>query len=88
MASFGTNEAIERIVREYSGMLLRLACTRLASTADAEEYLRQLSREDWSALKWLFPEEYGSSYDQALWDFYDKNYHERQQKALVETGLK
>lgn len=42
MASFGTNEAIERIVREYSGMLLRLACTRLSSTADAEDAVQDV----------------------------------------------
>lgn len=42
MASLGTDEAIERVVREYSGMLLRLACTRLASTADAEDAVQDV----------------------------------------------
>ncbi len=42
MTSVGTNEAIERIVREYSVMLLRLACTRLASTADAEDAVQDV----------------------------------------------
>lgn len=42
MASLGTDEAIERIVREYSGMLLRLACTRLSSTADAEDAVQDV----------------------------------------------
>ena len=37
MVPFGTDETICRIVREYSPMLLRLACTRLDSTADAED---------------------------------------------------
>ncbi len=42
MDSSGTNEAIERIVTEYSAMLLRLACTRLSSTADAEDAVQDV----------------------------------------------
>ena len=37
MAPAGTQETICRIVEEYSDMLLRLACTRLGSTQDAED---------------------------------------------------
>ena len=37
MASFGTDETISRVVRQYSPMLLRLAATRLPSAADAED---------------------------------------------------
>ena len=37
MASFGTDETISRIVRQYSPMLLRLAAARLPSEADAED---------------------------------------------------
>ena len=37
MASFGTDETISRAVQQYSPMLLRLAATRLPSTADAED---------------------------------------------------
>lgn len=59
-----------------------------ADPAAAEEYLWQLSKKEWSSLKWLFPEEYGPSYDQEPWEFYDENYHERQQKALEDAGLK
>ena len=49
MTSYGTDEEIQRIVTGYSAMLLRLACTRLQSTADAEDavqeaFLRLLSR--------------------------------------------
>lgn len=42
MASSGTDETIERIVREYSGMLLRLACTRLSAPADAEDAVQDV----------------------------------------------
>lgn len=42
MAPCGTDETISRIVREYSGMLLRLACTRLASAADAEDAVQEV----------------------------------------------
>lgn len=42
MASQTVNEAIERMVREYSGMLLRLACTRLSSTSDAEDAVQDV----------------------------------------------
>ena len=37
MVPFGTDETISRVVETYSPMLLRLACTRLDSTADAED---------------------------------------------------
>ena len=48
MVSSGTEETVCRLVREYSGMLLRLACARLDSVSDAEDavqevYLRLLS---------------------------------------------
>ena len=42
MVPFGTDETICRIVREYSPMLLRLACTRLDSTADAEDAVQEV----------------------------------------------
>lgn len=42
MVSSGTDEMIERIVREYSPMLLRLACTRLSSAADAEDAVQEV----------------------------------------------
>ena len=42
MAPCGTDETISRIVRAYSGMLLRLACTRLASAADAEDAVQEV----------------------------------------------
>ena len=38
---FGTDETISRIVAAYSDMLLRLACTRLGSTADAEDAVQE-----------------------------------------------
>ena len=41
VASFGTDETISRIVEQYSPMLLRLACTRLGSTADAEDAVQE-----------------------------------------------
>ena len=41
--SFGTDEAIHRLVERYSPMLLRLACTRLAR---GRERLRQLLKEE------------------------------------------
>jgi len=41
MVPFGTDETISRIVSAYSGMLLRLACTRLGSTADAEDAVQE-----------------------------------------------
>lgn len=41
MVPFGTDETISRIVAEYSPMLLRLACTRLDSTADAEDAVQE-----------------------------------------------
>ena len=43
MDSFGTDEAIHRLVERYSPMLLRLACTRLAR---GRERLRQLLKEE------------------------------------------
>ena len=41
MASFGTDETIRRIVREYSPMLLRLAAARLPDPADAEDAVQE-----------------------------------------------
>ena len=41
MDSFGTDETIRRIVREYSPMLLRLAAARLPSAADAEDAVQE-----------------------------------------------
>ena len=41
MVPFGTDETICRIVAEYSPMLLRLACTRLSSAADAEDAVQE-----------------------------------------------
>ena len=41
MASFGTDETISRAVQQYSPMLLRLAATRLPSTADAEDAVQE-----------------------------------------------
>jgi len=38
---FGTDETISRVVAEYSSMLLRLACTRLDSPADAEDAVQE-----------------------------------------------
>ena len=38
---FGTDETISRVVEQYSSMLLRLACTRLDSTADAEDAVQE-----------------------------------------------
>ena len=40
MAPYGTEEAIRRLVEAYSGMLLRLAYTRLDSVQDAEDACR------------------------------------------------
>lgn len=42
MVPFGTDETISRIVREYSPMLLRLACTRLDDPADAEDAVQEV----------------------------------------------
>lgn len=41
MVPFGTDETIGRIVSAYSGMLLRLASTRLSSAADAEDAVQE-----------------------------------------------
>lgn len=41
MVPFGTDETISRVVTEYSSMLLRLACTRLDDTADAEDAVQE-----------------------------------------------
>ena len=41
MVPFGTDETISRIVSAYSDMLLRLACTRLGSAADAEDAVQE-----------------------------------------------
>lgn len=37
----GTDDSISRLVAEYSPMLLRLACTRLHSPADAEDAVQE-----------------------------------------------
>ena len=42
MVSFASDEAICRVVAQYSPMLLRLACTRLDSTADAEDAVQEV----------------------------------------------
>ena len=42
MAPYGTEDAIHRLVEEYSGMLLRLACTRLDSVQDAEDAVQDV----------------------------------------------
>lgn len=42
MQPSGTDEQIERIVTEYSPMLLRLAGTRLSCTADAEDAVQEV----------------------------------------------
>ncbi|MBP3479865.1 MAG: RNA polymerase sigma factor [Oscillospiraceae bacterium] len=42
MNSFGTTESICRAVEKYSSMLLRLAMTRLASPADAEDTVQEV----------------------------------------------
>ena len=42
MAPYGTEEAIHRLVEAYSGMLLRLACTRLDSVQDAEDAVQDV----------------------------------------------
>lgn len=41
MVPFGTDETICQAVAEYSDMLLRLACTRLGSAADAEDAVQE-----------------------------------------------
>lgn len=41
MVPSGTNETISQTVEAYSQMLLRLACTRLGSTADAEDAVQE-----------------------------------------------
>jgi RNA polymerase sigma-70 factor (ECF subfamily) len=40
MHLFGTDEYIERVVKTYSQLLLRIAYTRLGSTADAEDVVQ------------------------------------------------
>lgn len=42
MVPTGTEETICRLVREYSEMLLRLACTRLSSVSDAEDAVQEV----------------------------------------------
>ena len=42
MAPYGTEEAIRRLVEAYSGMLLRLAATRLDSVQDAEDAVQDV----------------------------------------------
>ena len=42
MCSDGTRDSLGRIVAQYSPMLLRLACTRLDSAADAEDAVQEV----------------------------------------------
>ena len=42
MVSNGTEETVCRLVREYSDMLLHLACTRLSSVSDAEDAVQEV----------------------------------------------
>lgn len=42
MVPSGTDETICRLVAEYSPMLLRIACTRLDSAADAEDAVQEV----------------------------------------------
>ena len=42
MVPIGTEETVCRLVREYSDMLLRLACTRLSSVSDAEDAVQEV----------------------------------------------
>lgn len=42
LVSYGTDETIRRLVETYSSMLLHLACTRLDSTADAEDAVQEV----------------------------------------------
>lgn len=42
MVPAGTEETICRLVREYSDMLLRLACARLSSVSDAEDAVQEV----------------------------------------------
>lgn len=42
MISYGTAEAVERLVDTYGDMLLRLASSRLRSTADAQDAVQEV----------------------------------------------
>jgi len=42
MYLFGTDEYINRVVRQYSGLLLRIAFARLGSAADAEDVVQDV----------------------------------------------
>ena len=42
MVPTGTEETVCRLVREYSDMLLRLACTRLPCVSDAEDAVQEV----------------------------------------------
>lgn len=42
MVSTGTEETVCRLVREYSDMLLHLACTRLSCVSDAEDAVQEV----------------------------------------------
>lgn len=42
MVSYGTNGSIEKLVKTYSGMLLRLARSRLKNTMDAEDAVQEV----------------------------------------------
>ena len=42
MVPSGTEETVCRLVREYSDMLLHLACTRLDSVSDAEDAVQEV----------------------------------------------
>ena len=42
MISYGTGEAVARLVETYGDLLLRLASTRLRSPADAEDAVQEV----------------------------------------------
>lgn len=42
MVSYGTDGSVERLVESYSGMLLRLARSRLKNTMDAEDAVQEV----------------------------------------------
>ena len=48
MISYGTGEAVTRLVGTYGDMLLRLASSRLRHPADAEDAVQEYSYISWS----------------------------------------